>query len=604
MAHILLEAPSDLSIGRVRVANKTGLVTEWIATQDNRAFSDAHVDCGYYVAEISPIGKPPQSVVFEIRAGQRNNIKLPPFTALAAAGSDLNFLNVGDRRAAIAALFGEQKSVIARVNPLDPSEATRAPDLPVTTDARRISVGLSLEHGGRDAFSRFNGRTSLSLSGPGLAVDVHAADDWSPWSGERVRLSVAIENTRVERLLFPMYRGGTTVNVVPSRFTAGDVELDVKPVDPNIRALLNTLGGGTPDEAHALAYRLNKVTGLPPGGAPGEVDPWEIMLWGLLFHRFADVFGPFPVMMVGWLASNMDWAYDAHVIEARRVLSAATDEPEALSLAINSALRSLAHAQVAGSPYFAYTNQLFNEMLQSMNYYDGIDSTQRPKLDRIVKRARREYALQRSAGFSFSWLSRDPELLKQGVLAPNRRSSGLLRARDTRILFTGSVEYGRIRFDTVSGSATNTSREGPVPLPQVEVEIIPTDPVLPAESALFPGAEAKDPHVGKFGGKSVAGGFSLTAEFAPSAERNWVTIKLRVESETEGAVVLGDTARFYLHPTFSPDEINVMFRGRRAILTVKACGGFVVGVRLQRQKIALECDLARLPDAPKIIRER
>jgi hypothetical protein len=424
-----------------------------------------------------------------------------------------------------------------------------------------------------------------------------------------------------------MYRGGTTVSVMPSRATS-DATLEIKPVDPNIRALLNTLGGGTPDEADALRSRLDEVTGLPSTNKRG-LDPWETMLWGLLFLRFPDVFGPIPVMMTGLLANNLDWAYDAHVIAARRVLLAASDEPAILNLAIADALTSLTRAQAAGSPYFGYTNQLFSDMLQSMANYEEIDADLRPKLERIMTRTKREYSLQRAAGFSFSWLSRDPELLKSGVLAPNRHSSGTLRGRDTTILFAGSIERGRIMFDTRQSTGKDTVEQHPLSLqPDNAFSLLDRSTFVQQPSSLREarfirnrvaddgprkqfGYEVasdqqagQDPNEGRFGGKSKSGKFSLKAEFATLTDRAWVTITLVVEAREDQAVKLGDQARFHLHPTFSPDQIDVMFRGRRAVLTVNAWGGFVVGVTLSRQNVMLECNLALLPGAPRIIRER
>ena len=91
---------------------------------------------------------------------------------------------------------------------------------------------------------------------------------------------------------------------------------------------------------------------------------------------------------------------------------------------------------------------------------------------------------------------------------------------------------------------------------------------------------------------------------APGANRNWVTVLMTVTADFEADLQLGDVAWFDLHPSFPQRRIKVMFNDRRATLSVQAWGGFTLGIDLPRQGIKLECDLARLKDAPNIIKTR
>lgn len=56
------EAPSDLSVGTVRIQNSDQSIADWIATPDNRTFSTEDVSPGIYWAEVTPAGLAPQSV--------------------------------------------------------------------------------------------------------------------------------------------------------------------------------------------------------------------------------------------------------------------------------------------------------------------------------------------------------------------------------------------------------------------------------------------------------------------------------------------------------------------------------------------------------------
>jgi hypothetical protein len=69
-------------------------------------------------------------------------------------------------------------------------------------------------------------------------------------------------------------------------------------------------------------------------------------------------------------------------------------------------------------------------------------------------------------------------------------------------------------------------------------------------------------------------------------------------------VGIGDFAWFVLHPTFSPSALKVSFRGNRARLRIQAYGGFTVGVWLPRSNTELECNLAKIDGAPRIIQSR
>lgn len=111
-----------------------------------------------------------------------------------------------------------------------------------------------------------------------------------------------------------------------------------------------------------------------------------------------------------------------------------------------------------------------------------------------------------------------------------------------------------------------------------------------------------DPHKGRFGQAASRDGVTLSASFKPAGDK-WVDVELLLTADTGSRVHNGDEAVFFLHPTFNPDRVSERFRDGKARLSIKAWGGFTVGVWLPVQKIELELDLAELTDAPPVIKE-
>lgn len=113
-----------------------------------------------------------------------------------------------------------------------------------------------------------------------------------------------------------------------------------------------------------------------------------------------------------------------------------------------------------------------------------------------------------------------------------------------------------------------------------------------------------DPWRGKFGGESGAGGCRLTATVTPLDKIDqFFTIRLQLATEQPDDRV-GQTATFYLHPTFGPDPKKVAFGADgMAVLEVIAYGAFTVGVLLEDGE-KLELNLATLSDAPAAFRQR
>lgn len=613
--------PADLSLGNIRISGVKGLVQEWMATPEQRTMFDPNIMPGYYIAEIEPAGVSARSVVFAVEPGQANTVSIPDFSFLTANGSGTTFIGVKDPDEAMKSLFGftpmERLDSALGISKA-PSESGSPRNVtdnlknyaPVKSpEVRLLSVGLSMEQPERrEGWSAFAGSFSAELSAGAVALNIVPPADWTPQSGRRARLTVAIEGVRIERLLLPLYRGGTTVRLTASPASANDVTLDVTPSDPAIRALWRAIDAGTRDHASAVRDQILKVKGPAPITALEAADPWEAMLAGLLYLRFPEEFGPLSAEWADTLCKMHPWAADSYVIRAKQASAAVALAPDSMAKNAVLAARMLTKAQSRGSPYFTLSNQFFNELVESLMTFEALGSSARAAIERAVRRWRRELPLQRSAGTNFSWVSRDPELLKtQRILAPKRKVSGRLRANDTAIIFKGLIRGGAISFETQTATAPKRAEVIPsVSPPPINVAHsrsvdmgVPEDCPALRRKIISP----DDPNLGRFGGKALVRGFRLFPHFLEDNAKT-VAVQLIVEANDTSLLTVGDSAWFCLHPTFFPDWVRVYFRGRTAVLPVKAWGGFTVGVWLPSQDIELEYNLASAPDAPMIIRTR
>jgi len=459
---------------------------------------------------------------------------------------------------------------------------------------------LSKERSGRETFQVFPGEPRMEVFAGRVEIEIPDVAASNKWYGQRIRLSIAIQQVRIERCLLPQYAGGTRIMVTAPAFSPADLEVNVTPVDANLRALVRALDAGT--FAEVTAVRDTIVRRLNLGKTVNvELDPWTNILFGLLSIRFPQVFSKLDPEWAEQLSLQARWAFDAHVIRASQLITAAQDQDrQKQAEAIVEAISHFAKAQMAGSPYFLYTNHLFAELATGIKEYLTessvlIEPQVQRQFDRVYRRWIRELPLQRGSGVTFTWLARDLRVLHEyQELLPNRNPSGRLPKNRTSVLFEGEVGAGQI---TLLRGGTGVSSRAPIDVAFHHV------PVKSAEKMRL-GELDDDPNKYRFGGLASSDGFSLAAAFEPARSRNWVTITLSVQAPPEAAVGIGDFVWFNLHPTFSPSKIKVSFRGSRAQLRIQAWGGFTVGVWIPKGDIKLECDLREVDGAPKIITSR
>lgn len=623
------DGPEDLSIGRIRITGSAGVLRDWIATPGESVLKAEDIEPGFYMAEISPAGVQPQSVVFEVRDGEDNAIKLPDFSALMANGAAMTFLGAIDKVAAARSLFGvsSERSFNKGISPPDlgaenagfgtivmrsdgHGPPTEAHHESAPAKGRLLTVALAMERPDRrESWTAFTGSCNARISPEMLQLTIDAPKEEGVLSGQRVRLTVAVQDLRVERLLLPIYAGGTVITITPSAQSANDVGLEVTPRDPSIRAIWRVVDSGTPEHAEAVRDQILGPQGTSPFAAIESSDPWTAVLVGLLHLRYPEQLGPLDHSWTAALVERAPWMADSYIIRAKGAALAAAENPDCVREHAIEASRMLIKAHACNSPYFSQSNLYFNELVESLAAYEDLPGDIRGRILRTQRRWQRELPLKRSDAVSFSWLSRDQRVLREkGILAPKRDASGRLPRHSNTIVFEGRVTGGIIalagsgarRGSMVSAHAKSLWSEA-----HNERQIAQQDAAAPAEAPALsrPSGPADDPNLGRFGSSSERGGFRLSANF-PEKREPYVPIVITVTAGEDAMLEVGDSVWLCLHPTFRPQWLRLDFNRRVVSQAVRAWGGFTVGAWLPRQGIELECDLSKLPGAPKVVRER
>ncbi|MEP9359535.1 pYEATS domain-containing protein [Sphingomonas sp. KR3-1] len=581
---LTFRAPEDLSVGTVRIEHDGEVVTQWVATAQDRVFEQANAKPGIYTVQIAPAGPRPRTFVFEVQPGVANTVSSPNFSTLAAGGSEVAFSGVVDVGAAVEALtqdslkghqpWAEANAERISIEPLNPAA-------PAAALRKRLTVGLARERTpGSESWRPFAGQVAMEISG--TTVNLSVTDDNAPARDLpcRTRLSLALEKVRLERLFLPLYRGGTTIAVTVSALTTSDVALQITPTDPELRGLYRALDAGTPEIAQAVADQIRAQGGLDRYVVADSADPWAAILIALLAIRFPDNFGSIGDVATA-VYDRFSWTYDANVIRARAIMTRAGANDAERAAAARDALEALSQALALGAPYYSYTNQLAGELLQGLAAYAALGEHLTKEATTLLARWRRDIPLQRGFGATFSWASRDRDLAKHKVIEPYAKTGGRLERRHNLIAFEGQLSLGRLSI-------------GPEPRPVGKS----------AEPSLMLQAVAtSDPNKGQFGGQASRGGYSLEARFEETRSPNWVRVTLAVVADDSVPPSYSDRVDFHLHPTFDRQIISAVFAGRRAAISLTVWGGFTVGAVLPEHDLQLECDLALLPDAPRIIRE-
>ena len=193
------------------------------------------------------------------------------------------------------------------------------------------------------------------------------------------------------------------------------------------------------------------------------------------------------------------------------------------------------------------------------------------------------------------------------MLEPYQKTRGWLNERYSRVIFRGSVDLSRISLASPSENSLCRPRQRTSDTTAVTATATPSS-IAPAIAGSAGTVKAdrgcrRRQSSRRFGGLASRNGYTLSASFTEVERSDWVRVELAVTADASQTPNYTDPVEFFLHPTFNPSRMQATFRGHSASLSVKAWGGFTVGAWLPKSQTELECDLAELLDAPRIIRE-
>jgi hypothetical protein len=589
---LTLTAPPDLSIGRIRLTVAESEIGGWVASPTEMQHRFESLNPGVYQAVAEPLGQPSRSFLFLLNESNRQ-VAMPSLQAMSSPGF------VASNVQAVAGTI--LRSVAGRIG--DSLQNAVEPALSAIVDAgasQPIALGLSL----RADFERGSSRPYASGPPPEItliegAVEVvlNRPENDLATQSFNLMLTCAVGGGHNLFVRVPLFAGGVRLACSASPLGAADITSRVLPADRNRRAITQALFAGSSTEA---AHVFKTIPGGPEeliGREDWRDDPWTSVAACLLCFRFPDLAPASLPVDLPALATRYPSLPDAHVLLAReRLRQAARTNSKAQdrSTALDDALKHLQRGYDAGPPYFAYAAQLAEEMLGALATDKAVGQSATSQL----AWSRRYPNAARKAGASYAWRSAEIPS-KPGTLDP----------RSATVVFSGWVNHDRIALEAkrASGFWTTLAHVLDVAksaLGHSEAPASPTEAHAPSDPPALsrPVAEADDPHKGRFGGKDGVSGFTLAARFADTGDANTVGITLSVSGES-GFESYDEVAEFFLHPTFRPSRLRAAFHGRKAEVRIVSWGGFTVGVWLPKRGIELELDLAKIPGAPRIVRE-
>ncbi len=603
---LVVDAPPDLSVGKVTVRKGELSMGSWMATPTKRTTTLKLAGPGRYTAFVEALGQQTRTFSFDVRSTTEARVAVPSLEELATR-------SVITERASDSAAD------------VEPASATAVAAVPLARRRRALTVAVAQAagEGAQVGWLRFEGAEPMVTLQDGVAEFVLEAPsgDLSP-DGSRLRLELMLAGRRRERLMVPLYAGGVRVLIRAIASSSPDASFMMVPVDLRRRAIVQALYAGTVEVGEAL------LAGPPPLEQDADTrvdDPWTVIASDLLAIRMGRSSAG-GVVEDGEFQSNFGWIADAGVLAARGRLRAAGLDPAERALVAGQVIDDLHKARRAGRPYFRYAAQLASEMLGAIAQA-GLGGASDRAAEELV-RWQRLAGAHSGAGASHSWR----------VTGARRAGPRSVDQRTARVLLRAWLEAGRIdlrppeapastprkRFASISPDdavgkmlVTQPTFDGRTPstvrVPRLStVRGRQTPKAFPRSDAARAGPPAlrravvhgDDPWKDRFGRRQSREGFVLRASFDGAPRRTWVNVTVRVEAE-EGRHVLDfdEPVVFYLHDSFEPDRLRAKFRGGRAKVDLVCYGGFTVGAWLPRRGIELELDLALMPDAPQVIRD-
>ena len=399
---------------------------------------------GAFLARVTPVGMPSRLMPFTVGSEERQTVrleggeplKLEPVAFVDTARPVRHELRVDNlysaeqrlpglsienatrlaprHRAGLTYLFPDQRERPDRwVYPLDEVMRKQVTVVPAGRK-RRIAVGLAQderpkEYGGWRPFDGGEKLRASRQSESWVLLLTNDQDD-AIGNGKRLRLEVAIEKQRIQRLLLPTFAGGTKVSLV---FTSSEIQIHVEPVAKRAQLVLQMLTTGSPREAISLRAAVDDMS----GSKREDADVFTSLAEHLAARRFG---WPSRLSATQSHAGDYERMPDWLILKAAALLESGGP--------IESTLQFIHLAQEIGAPYFAMANAILGDLL------NVLCATLEPSenlamVSRELRTWREHLPYQTAVGPLFSWLR-----------STGYRTTGVVDERYSRVVLSTTVD--------------------------------------------------------------------------------------------------------------------------------------------------------------------
>jgi hypothetical protein len=427
MPKVTIQPPKDAGAARISVFAPDGrmLAAPRLVLPPNGTFEFDAPKPGTYTASLESLGAGHALWSFPVEGSEVLTVQAPPL-GLARAGrpgaadasiglgesdpvgpGEIATVDIGadyEREASPDGFrthtfgLGIQRDVLSAMVTASPTSLSLSP-----APGPAYSLGLSydsrpLSHGGWRPFMADKMVRMRHTDLGDVEVNFDRGDELlPPNSGARLRLSFAIEATRVQRILVPLFAGGVTARLrtATTPYLSND-KLSIVPSRPETHALLQALTSNSTE----VATGIWKEIGLGPAhlaryaSADVNDDPWVSVAVGLLMLRLGRLRD--NDYWIDGLAQRHPWVADASILAAHQRL--AQTPPD-----VDGALKYLQQARRVGAVYFFEANRQQGDLLVALAA-DAPQNAHRQLAAAELRRWRTNLANQVQVGAFFSWL--------------------------------------------------------------------------------------------------------------------------------------------------------------------------------------------------------
>ncbi len=445
MRDLTIETPRELGAARIKLIGPRGRSFEDFNTPTNTKTTMPDAEFGEYVAIIEPVG---QAALYEtftfdtasgpvLRVGDPRPVPRgePAVTAEVdwrSRGVEFSASVVRESLGVLAEDTSDPWFFLGEAAPPagTPTEAAAPPEEMAAREReapqpgpRTFRVGISHDAKPFDpgGWKPVDGSSfTVTEEDEGVVLRFNRPEGVIPPPDfARLRLSAMVSGGGQQRMLVPLFSGGTRVVVSEKPDSPTELTLRVVPEDPEKLSLAQVLSSGMSSEGEAIFHGFTHERSLETYILDEKLrDPWTGILGALVAARFSISGHEGRYHWAHYLAKRFNWITDALILEAHRLVSPHSSADWSWPKRRRLALAALKRARRLGAPYFYFSNALATDLLAALAAGPADSRSEREELDEDVAVERGRWQnflqLQGSAGAFFIWRTRAPAAPERG----------------------------------------------------------------------------------------------------------------------------------------------------------------------------------------------